>query len=94
MLFKDKMSNKKLSNFYVSNRKLSNFYVSNLLKRFFARNVHRILSQDFSQRNDIDEIMRDCILHVSLIDACYINKEYSELIQELAIDTYPNDGAL
>ena len=38
--------------------------------------------------------MRDCTVPVGMIDVCRINKEYSELTQELVIDTYPNDEAL
>ena len=46
--------------------------------------------QDLSRRNDQEELMRDIIVSVGIIDACLINKEYSELLQELVIDTYLN----
>ena len=50
--------------------------------------------QNFSQRNNQDEIIRDCTVLVGIVDACRINKEYSKLIQELAINVYPNEEAL
>ena len=50
--------------------------------------------QDLSRRNYQEKLMRDFIVPVGIIDACLINKEYSELLQELAIDTYSNDETL
>ena len=44
--------------------------------------------------NNQEEITGDCTVPAGIIDACRIGKEYSELTQELAIDTYPNDEAL
>ena len=38
--------------------------------------------------------MRECTVPVNITDACHNNNEYSELIQERAIDNYLNDEAL
>ena len=74
--------------------KWGNFYIPNQSKRFSIVKYSEFDPQKFSQRNNHDKIMRDCTVPVDIIYACRINKEYSELIQELAIDTYPNDKPL
>ena len=78
----------------MSSRKVSNFYIPNQSKWFLMASYSKSKPQDLSRRNDQEELMRDFIVPVGIIDACLINKEYSELLQELAIDTYSNDEAL
>ena len=74
--------------------KVRNLYIPNQSNRFSITNNSKFGLQNLSQINNQDKVMSDCTVPVSITDACRINNEYSELIQEWAIDNYSNDEDL